>query len=521
MRGPELAAAVTPRSLVSSVIRALSGTMPSGGNRTSRADGGSEASGEGSSGVDQNFPYSRPNVTEIRFAPEADAVFRSMGVLTQESLEQERTSATDSLKPLFSVDSPREEGFLDGRNREIGNCQILTESQPTSFGRDFSSPPVIARTPLLDFSGREISTPFRRHISYHGMSERVLTPSHLNPGLGSLERAERESFAHMGSGTRNGRVSLDNVTQRDSKRPSARPRDREYHRRFSHVASLPSRSPDPVGGQPWPPDNPCARSARSVVAVDFDLTPPQSTNNVRNATVLPSGGRGDGSYYVRLICAGDTVRIRVWPSMSISELTEDAGRIFGLDPPTISLLLFTMPPVSLRRDATIAGPPLVAPDSAVMVFSHVAPMDHARNFGSHTPPPPHGHIGHGNVQYSLPPSTVPLVKSKLLSTFKLPKFDGVSKNWKAWDRAFQRFLGMHQLDHVLEDGFLDTIWHAPGAKEANKFVYFLLEDAVSVGSLASKYIRQATKWNGHEAYILLHNGYVFSAHNLLRSCWRN
>jgi hypothetical protein len=98
------------------------------------------------------------------------------------------------------------------------------------------------------------------------------------------------------------------------------------------------------------------------------------------------------------------------------------------------------------------------------------------------------------------------VSSKLLATFKLPKFDGVSKNWKTWDRAFQRFLGMHQLDHVLEDGFLDTIWNTPGAKEANKFVYFLLEDAVQTGSLASKYIRQATKWNGHEAYILLHGG---------------
>ncbi len=32
----------------------------------------------------------------------------------------------------------------------------------------------------------------------------------------------------------------------------------------------------------------------------------------------------------------------------------------------------------------------------------------------------------------------------------------------------------------------------------------------SLGSLASKYIRQAAKWNGHEAYALLHNMYVFS-----------
>ena len=225
MRGPELAAAVTPRSLVSSVIRAFTGTMPSGGNRTSSADGGSEASGEESSGVDPNFPYSRPNATEIRFAPEEEAIFHNTGALTQDILVQERTFATDSLKPFFRVDSPREEGFLVGRNMEIGNFQNLTESQPTSFGRDFpSSPPVIARTPPLGFSGREIPTPFRRPLSSHGMSERVLTPSHLNPGLGSVERVERESFAYMGSGTRNGRVSLDNVTQRDSKRPSARPR---------------------------------------------------------------------------------------------------------------------------------------------------------------------------------------------------------------------------------------------------------------------------------------------------------
>jgi hypothetical protein len=143
-------------------------------------------------------------------------------------------------------------------------------------------------------------------------------------------------------------------------------------------------------------------------------------------------------------------------------------------------------------------------------------MQHRSPRGPHTPP--QAPVGHGGFAYAAPPVAAPVgalvssafVGSKLLSSFKLPKFDGVSKNWKTWDRAFQRFLGLHQLDHVLEDGFLDTIWNVPGAKEANKLVYFLLEDSVAVGSLASKYIRQATKWNGHEAYVLLHNGYVFS-----------
>ena len=52
---------------------------------------------------------------------------------------------------------------------------------------------------------------------------------------------------------RGGRTSLDNVTQRDTKRPSERPRDREYQRRFSvgvprsHVSPL-----VPLGGHAWP-----------------------------------------------------------------------------------------------------------------------------------------------------------------------------------------------------------------------------------------------------------------------------
>jgi hypothetical protein len=48
------------------------------------------------------------------------------------------------------------------------------------------------------------------------------------------------------------------------------------------------------------------------------------------------------------------------------------------------------------------------------------------------------------------------------------------------------------------------------AKAANKMVFFLIEDAVATGTLASKLVRQATKWNGHEAFVLLRNGYVFN-----------
>jgi hypothetical protein len=140
--------------------------------------------------------------------------------------------------------------------------------------------------------------------------------------------------------------------------------------------------------------------------------------------------------------------------MTIHQLIEDAGEIFGLYPEDITLILLSAFQTTLRRDSTILAPPVVAPGSSVLVFN--------------LPRPPLGNPFYPPAP--LPAAPTPLANSKLLGTFKLPKFDGTSKNWKAWDRAFQRFLGLHQLE-----GFIHTIWNVPGAKEANKMVFFLLE----------------------------------------------
>jgi hypothetical protein len=73
---------------------------------------------------------------------------------------------------------------------------------------------------------------------------------------------------------------------------------------------------------------------------------------------------------------------------------------------------------------------------------------------------------------------VPRMHFKLLGTFKLPEFD------------FVRFLGLHQLGHVLLEEFLDML-PQPEAVASNKIVYFLIEEAVLPRTLASKYVRQA------------------------------
>jgi hypothetical protein len=98
---------------------------------------------------------------------------------------------------------------------------------------------------------------------------------------------------------------------------------------------------------------------------------------------------------------------------------------------------------------------------------------------------------------------------KLRSTFKFPKFLGEVRGWKVWNQGFIRFLSINNLDHVIEEGFLARVMTLD-LQADNKLVYYILEDAVAGSSVASKYIRRAAVWNGHEAYFILYDGYALS-----------
>ena len=76
------------------------------------------------------------------------------------------------------------------------------------------------------------SAPHREVPSPH------LTHSNFVSDVGKYRRAGGSNTPDdLEHSLRRGRVSLDNVTQRETKRPSVRPRDLEYHRRFSVGAS--------------------------------------------------------------------------------------------------------------------------------------------------------------------------------------------------------------------------------------------------------------------------------------------
>jgi hypothetical protein len=368
-----------------------------------------------------------------------------------------------------------------------------------------------------EFRGEPVSQ-FRSVFSPHSRQYVVQEFPGMRDGVRfSTHHSQDQTSVYGGTefSTRQGRRDSTNVTIRDGKRPKERARDRDYKQRFSMGSSTgvghgsPSTPPSPpLGGHRWSREG--DKSERTE-GMDDSISSRDQPSRFQDQRLRRD--RGDLAaagvetpFQIRLVFEGRSVYHRVWATMPIIQLIEEASDIFGLESDHVTLILLSVSPTSLKRENTVSGPPRLDPNAVVMVF-FVPPSSHLRcaNDDDGFRPP---NVGQGlQLARSVP---VPILNSKLLASFKLPKFDGIARSWKAWDKAFQRFLGLHQLDHVLEEDFLHTVWAVQGARESNKIVFFLIEDAVAPGTLAAKLVRQATKWNGHEAYVLLRNGYVFS-----------
>jgi hypothetical protein len=89
-------------------------------------------------------------------------------------------------------------------------------------------------------------------------------------------------------------------------------------------------------------------------------------------------------------------------------------------------------------------------------------------------------------------------------------FSGNAKDWKTWNKGFNRFLSIWDLDYVLDPSFFDEFPLSVQKVHDNKMVYFILEDATQGSPLAASYVRQAPVKNGFEAYYTLHDGFVFA-----------
>jgi hypothetical protein len=105
--------------------------------------------------------------------------------------------------------------------------------------------------------------------------------------------------------------------------------------------------------------------------------------------------------------------------------------------------------IMLKEWMRISDPPRVGPGATVLIFRIAGG---ARMTGGNPAGPAYqsAPTDETNSQLFFPVNSL---GSKILSTFKLPKFDGNARQWKTWDNSFVRYLSVHQLDFVLEESF--------------------------------------------------------------------
>ena len=178
------------------------------------------------------------------------------------------------------------------------------------------------------------------------------------------ERSEHLSVARMGQ------WDLQNVTQRDVKRPKERSRDKAYKQRFSMESSSAQAFRTNVVFQ--------TSGSRALGAGNqsFKDTPAPSgyghgiESGFPPSSPLRHGGSQypDGTFEIFLIFNGGTTVHRVWDSMHVSQLITEAGTLFGVDPQDLALILLSGSPSSIPRTGRISGPPRIAPGSSVLVF---------------------------------------------------------------------------------------------------------------------------------------------------------
>jgi hypothetical protein len=293
--------------------------------------------------------------------------------------------------------------------------------------------------------------------------------SWIDPDL-SQRRAPVDDSNVVPERFRQGRESLSvlrNITVRESKRPKARSSDQDYKRRYSV-------SPGTLG--------PLLRNQRSGNNSAHGMGNYSSSHDdgdgyeedvgTRSAPKPPGSGlkppshhsgggtaiSGGGTYVVNLSFEGQLTRHEVTPTTRVSQLREDAAGIYGLMQQHLVLVLFGMNPHTLVMENRLCDPPMVGPGATVLIFN-VRGM--ARN--DHPPflPPRQQNYDQQSIHAMPAQAMVTPGGPKFLGQFKLTKFDGSSRGWKQWDKSFVRYLSIHQLDHVIEETFLDELPLSP------------------------------------------------------------
>jgi hypothetical protein len=137
--------------------------------------------------------------------------------------------------------TPRRAGTND-------NNEVKSETQRLSLREPGESSSTSCAEPLFYHGVVGYPAPYILPVS----SPRLMPPTYAS-NIGRVHEAERSLYGETEASVRFGRVSVEKITRRETKRQSGRSRDVEYQRRFSSGSPVVIGSPQvPLGGVPWP-----------------------------------------------------------------------------------------------------------------------------------------------------------------------------------------------------------------------------------------------------------------------------
>ena len=350
----------------------------------------------------------------------------------------------ESPTPGLSVRTPVE--VLDFELAGPSQVEIETSSESR---KDFlSSPAKFSRTTFVPVD----QLPLNRDFRVSGRTNPTDKPS-FAVGMSSsrffqLSRdpapvvsdfpIHQDAFVGGGDSSVRRLSGVENITTRETKRPKERNKDKEYRRLTLDRSDLPSFAPPVLGGLGSRPFDDGFNMGFHASPLPAPSPSPQGGSKGGLSGASSSGS--NTSFEIRLVCEGRSVTQQVSDSLPVVYLVYEASALFGIDPDSIQLMYFSMTPVMLDRARTLLGPPRVTPNSTIFVFRFPG-----------LPVPRNVQSSHERELQPRAPEAMPKLHSKLLGTFKLPKFDGTPKAWKQWDRDFVRFLGLHHLEHVIRE----------------------------------------------------------------------
>jgi hypothetical protein len=211
---------------------------------------------------------------------------------------------------------------IDALGERVGRNDAVTRINFGAFRGD----------PVSQF--RSAASPYSRHNVVQAFPT-IRDGVHFSP-----RHPQDQASVYGGTefSTRQGRRDSTNVTSRDVKRPKERARDREYKKRFSmesskevgHGSPSTPLSP-PLGGHSWPREE--DKSQRAEVMVDSTSLrdqPSRSQIQGRDRRDLAATGV-ETPFQIRLVFEGRSVYHRVWATMPVIQLIDDASDIFGIE----------------------------------------------------------------------------------------------------------------------------------------------------------------------------------------------